>query len=160
MRITLFAVGRLKAGPESELASRYLDRFAKSGGALGLDFARTIEVAESRAPTAELRKREEAATLARAMPEGAALILLDERGKTPDSPGFADTLARLRDDGRRDLVIAIGGADGLDPDLHAKADVVICFGRMTWPHQLVRIMAAEQLYRAVTILSGHPYHRA
>ena len=115
MRITLFAVGRLKSGPESELASRYLDRFAKSGGALGLDFARTIEVAESRASTAELRKREEAATLARAMPDGAALILLDERGKTPDSPGFADMLARLRDDGRRDLVIAIGGADGLDP---------------------------------------------
>jgi 23S rRNA (pseudouridine1915-N3)-methyltransferase len=117
-------------------------------------------VAESRASTAELRKREEAALLARAMPEGAALILLDERGKTPDSPGFAATLARLRDDGRRDLVIAIGGADGLDPDLHAKADAVICFGRMTWPHQLVRIMAAEQLYRAATILSGHPYHRA
>jgi 23S rRNA (pseudouridine1915-N3)-methyltransferase len=160
MRITLFAVGRLKAGPESELASRYLDRFAKSGGALGLDFARTVEVTESRASTAELRKREEAALLARAMPEGAALILLDERGKTPDSPGFAATLARLRDDGRRDLVIAIGGADGLDPDLHAKADAVICFGRMTWPHQLVRIMAAEQLYRAATILSGHPYHRA
>ena len=160
MRITLFAVGRLKAGPESELASRYLDRFAKSGAALGLDFARTIEVAESRASTPELRKREEAAQLTRAMPEGAALILLDERGKTPDSPGFADMLARLRDDGRRDLVIAIGGADGLDPDLHAKADAVVCFGRMTWPHQLVRIMAAEQLYRAATILSGHPYHRA
>jgi len=160
MRITLFAVGRLKSGPESELSSRYLDRFAKSGGALGLDFVRTIEVAESRASAADLRKREEAAQLARNMPESAALILLDERGKTPDSPGFADTLAKLRDDGRRDLVIAIGGADGLDPELRAKADAVISFGRMTWPHQLVRILVAEQLYRAVTILSGHPYHRA
>ncbi|MBU4529898.1 MAG: 23S rRNA (pseudouridine(1915)-N(3))-methyltransferase RlmH [Hoeflea sp.] len=160
MRITLFAVGRLKAGPESELTSRYLDRFAKAGGALGLDFTRTIEVVESRAATAELRKKDEAAQLARNLPDGAALILLDERGKTPDSPGFADLLARLRDEGRRDLVLAIGGADGLDPDLHAKADAVICFGRMTWPHQLVRIMAAEQLYRAVTILSGHPYHRS
>lgn len=160
MRITLFAVGRLKKGPESELSGRYLDRFAKSGGALGLDFARTVEVVESRAPSADLRKREEAEMLARHMPDGAALILLDERGKTPDSPGFADMLARLRDDGRRDLVLAIGGADGLDPDLHAKADAVISFGRMTWPHQLVRIMVAEQLYRAVTILSGHPYHRA
>lgn len=160
MRITLFAVGRLKAGPENELSSRYLDRFAKAGGALGLDFVRTIEVAESRAATADLRKKEEAAQLVRALPDGAALILLDERGKTPDSPGFADHLARLRDEGRRDLVVAIGGADGLDPDLHARADAVISFGRMTWPHQLVRIMAAEQLYRAVTILAGHPYHRS
>ncbi|MCY0092614.1 23S rRNA (pseudouridine(1915)-N(3))-methyltransferase RlmH [Hoeflea ulvae] len=160
MRITLFAVGRLKAGPENELSSRYLDRFAKAGSALGLDFARTIEVAESRASTPDLRKKEEAAQLARAIPDGAALILLDERGKTPDSPGFADLLARLRDDGRRDLVLAIGGADGLDPELMAKADAVISFGRMTWPHQLVRIMAAEQLYRAVTILAGHPYHRS
>ena len=160
MRITLFAVGRLKSGPENELSGRYLDRFAKAGGALGLDFARTVEVAESRASTTELRKKEEAAQLIRIIPDGAALILLDERGKTPDSPGFADSLARLRDDGRRDLVIAIGGADGLDPELHAKADAVISFGRMTWPHQLVRILVAEQLYRAVTILSGHPYHRA
>ena len=160
MRITLFAVGRLKAGPESELSGRYLDRLAKAGGALGLDFARTIEVPESRAATAELRKKDEAAQLVRNLPDGAALILLDERGKTPDSPGFANLLARLRDEGRRDLVLAIGGADGLDPDLHAKADAVVCFGRMTWPHQLVRIMAAEQLYRAVTILSGHPYHRS
>ena len=160
MRVGIYAVGRLKAGPEKELASRYLDRFAKAGGALGLDFARTIEVAESRAATVDLRKKEEAAQLIRALPDGAALILLDERGKTPDSPGFADLLARLRDEGRRDLVVAIGGADGLDPDLHARADAVISFGRMTWPHQLVRIMAAEQLYRAVTILAGHPYHRS
>jgi hypothetical protein len=90
MRISLFAVGRLKSGPESDLSARYLDRFAKSGGALGLDFARVIEVAESRAATAELRKREEAAQLERHACDGAALILLDERGKTPDSPGFAD----------------------------------------------------------------------
>lgn len=159
MRITLFAVGRLKSGPESDLSSRYLDRFAKSGGAIGLDFAKTIEVAESRASSVSQRKREEAGLLERHLPDGAALILLDERGKTPDSPGFAATLAGLRDDGRRDLMIAIGGADGIDPDLHAKADAVISFGRMTWPHQLVRIMVAEQLYRAVTILTGHPYHR-
>lgn len=160
MRITLFAIGRLKAGPESELSTRYLDRFAKAGSAIGLDFARVIEVAESRAASADLRKREEATQLERNLPDGAALILLDERGKTPDSPEFADRLAQLRDDGRRDLVLAIGGPDGLDPALHARADAVICFGRMTWPHQLVRIMAAEQLYRAVTILSGHPYHRS
>jgi 23S rRNA (pseudouridine1915-N3)-methyltransferase len=159
MRITLIAVGRLKSGPESELSTRYLDRFAKSGGGLGLDFARVVEQPESRAATAELRKREEAAQIERHAPGGAALILLDERGKSVDSPAFAELLGRFRDSGRRDLALAIGGPDGLDPDLRAKADAVVCFGRMTWPHQLVRIMAAEQLYRAVTILAGHPYHR-
>lgn len=159
MRITLFAVGRLKSGPESDLSNRYLERFARSGSALGLDFARVIEVPESRAATAELRKQEEAAQLERHLGD-AVLMLLDERGKLVDSPAFANTLARFRDDGLRDLVLAIGGPDGLDPALQSRAADRICFGRMTWPHQLVRIMAAEQLYRAVTILSGHPYHRA
>jgi 23S rRNA (pseudouridine1915-N3)-methyltransferase len=160
MRIGLFAVGRLKAGPEKDLAARYLDRFAKAGPAIGLEFSRVVEVQESRLPQAEGRKREEAAMLDKALPDGAVLILLDERGKALGSGEFAAMLGRFRDDGKRDLMIAIGGADGLDPDLVARADAQICFGRMTWPHQLVRIMAAEQLYRAVTILSGHPYHRA
>lgn len=160
MRITLFAVGRLKAGPEQDLAGRYLDRFAKAGPALGLDFARVIEVPESRAQTSDQRKRDEARELQKALPDNAVLILLDERGKAIDSEEFASLMGRFRDDGRRDAVIAIGGADGLDPELRATADAVISFGRMTWPHQMVRIMAAEQLYRCATILSGHPYHRA
>lgn len=91
--------------------------------------------------------------------EGAALILLDERGKSLTSPAFAETVGRLRDSGKRELVIAIGGADGLDPELYEKASLIINLGNLTWPHQLVRILIAEQLYRAVTILSGHPYHR-
>lgn len=160
MRVGLFAVGRLKAGPEKDLAARYLDRFAKAGPAIGLEFSRVVEVQESRLPQAEGRKREEAAQLEKALPDGAVLILLDERGKALGSEDFANLIGRYRDDGKRDLMIAIGGADGLDPDLVARADAQICFGKMTWPHQLVRIMAAEQLYRAVTILSGHPYHRA
>jgi 23S rRNA (pseudouridine1915-N3)-methyltransferase len=98
--------------------------------------------------------------LEKALPDSAVLILLDERGKALGSEDFANLIGRFRDDGKRDLMIAIGGADGLDPELVARADAQICFGKMTWPHQLVRIMAAEQLYRAVTILSGHPYHRA
>lgn len=159
MRISLFAVGRLKAGPEKELASRYLDRFERAGPAVGLEFARITEVAESKASNAETRKREEAAALEKALPEGALLVLLDERGKSLDSEAFADTIGRFRDSGKRDLMIAIGGADGLDPALHAKASAVLNLGKMTWPHQLVRILIAEQLYRAVTILSGHPYHR-
>ena len=96
----------------------------------------------------------------RALVEGSVLILLDERGKALDSEAFANLLGGYRDQGKRDLMIAIGGADGLDPALHDRADAVLCLGRMTWPHQLVRVLIAEQLYRAVTILSGHPYHRA
>lgn len=159
MRISIFAVGRLKSGPEKDLASRYLDRFAKTGPAIGLEFSRVIEVAESRASNADTRKREEAAMLEKHLADGTSLILLDERGKALDSPAFADVIGNLRDGGKRDVVIAIGGADGLDPALYDKASAVLCLGKLTWPHQLVRILIAEQLYRAVTILSGHPYHR-
>ncbi len=159
MRIGLFAVGRLKAGPEKELAARYLDRFAKSGPAVGLELGKISEVAESRASNPETRKREEAALLEKALPADAVLLLLDERGKAVGSEDFAELLGRWRDAGKRDLMIAIGGADGLDPALHGRADQILCLGKMTWPHQLVRILIAEQLYRAVTILSGHPYHR-
>ena len=152
-------MGRLKTGPEKDLAGRYLDRFAKAGPAIGLELSRVSEVAESRASNSETRKREEAAMLQKTLPEGGVLILLDERGKALDSEAFAALLGTYRDQGKRDLTIAIGGADGLDPSLYNSADATICLGKMTWPHQLVRILIAEQLYRAVTILSGHPYHR-
>lgn len=159
MRVGLFAVGRLKSGPEKDLSARYLDRFAKAGPAIGLELSRVTEVPESRASSADTRKREEAALLEKSLPDASLLILLDERGKALDSEAFATLIGTFRDSGKRDLTLAIGGADGLDPALHAKADAVICLGKMTWPHQLVRILIAEQLYRAVTILSGHPYHR-
>jgi 23S rRNA (pseudouridine1915-N3)-methyltransferase len=160
MRIGLFAVGRLKTGPEKELAARYFDRFAKAGPAIGLELSRISEVAESRASGSDTRKREEAGLLQKTLPDGGILVLLDERGRALDSEAFAALLGSYRDQGKRDLTIAIGGADGLDPSLYEKADAVVCLGKMTWPHQLVRILIAEQLYRAVTILSGHPYHRA
>ena len=121
--------------------------------------ARLTEVNESRASSADTRKRDEAALLEKTLAEGSILILLDERGKALDSPGFAALLGRYRDQGKRDMTIAIGGADGLDPLLYERADAVVNLGSITWPHQLVRILIAEQLYRAVTILSGHPYHR-
>ena len=159
MRIGLFAVGRLKTGPEKELASRYLDRFAKAGPAVSLELSRVVEVNESRASSADTRKREEAQLLEKSLGDGSILILLDERGKALDSPGFADLLGRYRDQGKREMMLAIGGADGLDPALYERADAIVNLGSMTWPHQLVRILIAEQLYRAVTILSGHPYHR-
>lgn len=160
MRVTIHAVGRLKAGPERDLSARYIDRFSKTGASLGLEFSRIIESPESRASNADTRKREEAAALEKPLSSGAVLLLLDEQGKTPDSGEFATMLSRWNDAGKRDLVIAIGGADGHDPSLHERADAVICFGKMTWPHQLVRILLAEQLYRAATILAGHPYHRS
>ncbi|MBX4907433.1 MULTISPECIES: 23S rRNA (pseudouridine(1915)-N(3))-methyltransferase RlmH [Rhizobium] len=159
MRIGLFAVGRLKSGPEKDLVARYLDRFAKAGSAVALEFTRITEVGESRASNAETRKREEAAMLLKSLAEGSVLILLDERGKALDSQAFANLLGTYRDQGKRELTIAIGGADGLDPALYDRADATLCLGKMTWPHQLVRTLIAEQLYRAVTILSGHPYHR-
>jgi 23S rRNA (pseudouridine1915-N3)-methyltransferase len=159
MRITVFAVGRMKSGPERELADRYLDRLRKTGVPLGLEFTSVIEIAESRAPQAELRKQEESAKVLEALDQGGVLILLDERGKTMPSEAFAASVARFRDDGKRQLLVAIGGPDGHDASLRDRADVVLALGAMTWPHQIVRILVAEQLYRATTILAGHPYHR-
>ncbi|MCL6709036.1 23S rRNA (pseudouridine(1915)-N(3))-methyltransferase RlmH [Pseudomonas sp. R2.Fl] len=160
MRIGILAVGKLKAGPERELVARYIDRFAKTGPAIGLELGKLAEFSESRAGSTEARKREEASMLEKAVPDGAAIVALDERGKAIDSQDFADYVGTLRDQGRRDMVFVIGGADGLDPDLRERADLVLNLGRLTWPHQLARILIAEQLYRCVTILSGHPYHRA
>ncbi|GGD97114.1 ribosomal RNA large subunit methyltransferase H [Aureimonas endophytica] len=160
MRVTVAAVGRMKAGLERELAQRYFDRLAKAGGAIGLDYAGLLEETESRAQTVAERKRDEAGRLLAALPDKAALCLLDETGKTFSSEEFANRLATIRDEGQRDLAILIGGPDGLDPELRARARLVVAFGAMTWPHQIVRILLAEQLYRAATILSGHPYHRA
>jgi 23S rRNA (pseudouridine1915-N3)-methyltransferase len=162
MQIGVFAIGRMKSGPEQELAARYVDRFAKASGVLGLGFAGVIEKPESRLGEAAARKREEAGWLTAhldALP-GARLILLDETGRALPSTAFAELIARHRDDGVRNMVFAIGGADGHDASLKARADAVMAFGPATWPHQIARIMLAEQLYRAATILSGHPYHRA
>lgn len=160
MKIAVHAVGRMKAGPEKELADRYLDRFAKSGPAIGLEFSGISELPESRAQGAAERRREESQKLQAQLAPGAVLFLLDERGKNMSSEAFAEKIAGFRDGGQRNLAIAIGGADGHDPSLQQAATLVLSFGALTWPHQLVRIMLAEQLYRAATILSGHPYHRA
>jgi 23S rRNA (pseudouridine1915-N3)-methyltransferase len=160
MRIAVHAVGRMKAGPEKELADRFFDRLAKSGPAVGLEFSGVLETPESRARNADERKREEAERLRVQLAPGAALILLDERGKNVSSEALAEKIAALRDGGLKTLVVAIGGADGHDAALRDQAELVVSFGAATWPHQLVRVMLAEQLYRAATILSGHPYHRA
>lgn len=152
-------MGRMKAGPERELADRYFGRFAKTGPAIGLEFSGVSEIAESRAKGTDERRREEAAALD-AYRKDAALFLLDERGANPTSEDLARRIGDLRDGGRRQLVFAIGGPDGHHATSRAAADLVISFGAQTWPHQMVRVMLAEQLYRISTILSGHPYHRS
>ncbi len=158
MQMTIAAIGRMKAGPERELAERYVGRVDKAGRRLGLSIS-VREFAESRAGSAAERKDQEATALLAALPPGAVLVALDESGKNLDSRAFAGRLSGWRDDGVAALVFAIGGADGLGPALLETARLRLALGAMTWPHQLVRLMLAEQIYRAVTILSGHPYHR-
>jgi len=158
MLITIAAVGRLKAGPERVLFDRFVDRAGTAGRKLGLTFT-TREFSESRATSGPSRKDQEANALLAALPSGAVLVGLDEAGRSLDSRAFAERIAKWRDNGTGDLVLAIGGADGHGSALLEKASLRLAFGPMTWPHQLARLMLAEQLYRAVTILSGHPYHR-
>lgn len=160
MRLTVAAIGRLKAGPERDLAGRYEDRLRRSGAALGFELRPLVEEAESRAGSPLERKRDEAARLAARLPERSAIVCLDETGRHLSSQDFADALAAFRDNGTRDLAFVIGGPDGLDPAFRSAAADVLALGRMTWPHGIARVLLAEQLYRATTILAGHPYHRA
>src|SRR5215813_172327 len=160
MRLIVIAVGRLKQGPERELAERYRKRFDEIGRKLGFRGLDIHEIAESRAREAPARIAEEAAAIAASIPENSVLVSLDERGDNIDSVGLARHLARFRDQSVASMVFVIGGADGLSPDLRRKQKLGLAFGTATWPHQLVRVMLLEQLYRAATILSGHPYHRA
>lgn len=156
MRVHLCAVGRLRSGPERDLIDDYTTRFDRSGRALSLGPLTEHEVEDKRGGGMSA----EAELLARAIPAGALLVTLDERGALVSSPEFAAMLVRWRDGGRQDLAFVIGGADGIDPGLRARADASISFGKMVWPHMLVRVMLCEQLYRAASILAGAPYHRA
>jgi 23S rRNA (pseudouridine1915-N3)-methyltransferase len=160
MRLIVAAIGRLKAGPERELAERYRDRVAKAGRAVGLRDIDIVEIRESRAQDAARRVLEESIALANIIPERAVTVALDETGENLDSGALTGALRGWRDMARPAAVFCIGGADGLGPEVKQRADLTLAFGSATWPHQLVRIMLMEQLYRAVTILAGHPYHRA
>lgn len=151
MRTHLIAVGRMKAGPERTLLDHYAARLSPP--------PELREVEEKRAlPPAKLKTREAELLLA-AVPNGALLVAMDERGKTLTSPKFAQKMGAWRDDGVRDVAFVIGGADGLDTSVRQAATLVLSLGEMTWPHMLVRGLLAEQIYRANAILSGHPYHR-
>ncbi|KAA6205163.1 MAG: 23S rRNA (pseudouridine(1915)-N(3))-methyltransferase RlmH [Candidatus Tokpelaia sp.] len=159
MHIAIFAVGRLKKGAEADLADLYTERFAKAGALVGLQFDGVHNIGESRAPTPEQRKEEEAAALQAGRKRGCLLVLLDERGKNLSSRAFARNLQQWRDKGQQNLLLALGGPDGFAEAMRGEADIMLAFGAMTWPHRLARIMLAEQLYRAALILAGHPYHR-
>jgi len=159
VRLTLIGVGRLKSGPERELFDRYFKRLADLGRAQGVTGVELREVEEGRARRVEDRQAEESRAILAAAPKGAWLTLLDARGSALTSPQWAAEIGKVRDAGVPAYAVAIGGPDGLDPDLRAQARTLLCFGAMTWPHQLVRVMASEQLYRALSILGGHPYHR-
>ena len=154
MRVRIAAVGRLKTGPEADLTRDYLDRFDKTGRSLGLGPVSMHEVEAKKSGMAA-----EAQLLEKAIGSANPVCILDERGKVMSSPDFAGLLGTWRDQGRSEVAFIIGGADGIDPALRARADSAISFGKMVWPHMLVRVMLAEQLYRAASILAGSPYHR-
>jgi 23S rRNA (pseudouridine1915-N3)-methyltransferase len=160
MRLRIAAVGRLKAGPERELLDRYIERVNAAGRAVSLAPLDAVEVSESQAKRPADRMAEEAKSLKKLAITGARRIVLDARGKNLTSEDFAKYLAALREKGAPAALFLIGGADGLAEDIRKDADLILAFGAATFPHQLVRILLAEQIYRAVTILSGHPYHRA
>jgi 23S rRNA (pseudouridine1915-N3)-methyltransferase len=156
MRLILCAAGKARGLPEDALVAEYAKRLKSAPAGLG-----PLEVSEidSKERDAVRRKADEGARILSALPEGAPLIALDPKGKTLATEDFAAALAKLRDEGHGALGFAIGGADGLAPEVLARARLKLAFGPMVFPHLLARVMLAEQLYRAASLLSGHPYHR-
>ena len=155
MRLRILAMGRQRNGPEKNLIEDYVARFNRSGRPLGLGPVELTELEDKKGGG----KAAEAALLLKAIPQGAAVIALDERGKLQSSPDFAAHLSQICDAAPSELIFVIGGADGLDPAVLQRAQSVLSFGKMVWPHMLVRVMLSEQLYRAASILAGGPYHR-
>jgi 23S rRNA (pseudouridine1915-N3)-methyltransferase len=160
MRVIIIAIGRLKQGPERELAETYRKRAQAIGRGLGMREIEIVEIRESRAVDAERRRVEESIAIANVIPERATIVILDESGEGLPSAALAAMLREWRVEDRPAVCFVIGGADGLASNLRERAKLKLAFGAATWPHQLVRIMLLEQLYRAGSILAGHPYHRS
>lgn len=159
MRLSIYAIGRMKSGPERELLERYLDRATKAGRQIGLTGVQQHDFAESRAYDVSARRREEAELLNNAAHRGAFRVALDENGRDFTSQSLSELVRGEMEQARPEMAFFIGGPDGHGEKTLGSADLQIRFGAMTWPHQIVRVMVAEQLYRVTTILSGHPYHR-
>jgi 23S rRNA (pseudouridine1915-N3)-methyltransferase len=160
MRLILAAVGRLKDGGERELFERYRQRLDASGRSLALGPLKLVEVTEARQSGAHQRKQDEAARLTKAAGDAAVRVVLDERGKMLTSEAFAEWLRARRDSGASSAAFLIGGPDGHGPAILESADLKLSLGPMTLPHGLARVVLVEQLYRAATIIAGHPYHRS
>jgi 23S rRNA (pseudouridine1915-N3)-methyltransferase len=159
MKIAIAAIGLLKSGPEKQLAADYELRIPALGRTAGLTGLLVQDWPESRAATTVLRKSEDAKRLWSAVPEGALAIVLDERGPSLSSEAFAKLIEAQAQAGTRQLSFLIGGPDGHAAETRAKAHKILSFGPMTFPHRLLRVMLLEQIYRAVTIVVKHPYHR-
>ena len=160
MKLWIFAVGTARGTAEGALCDEYRQRAVKLGRNIGFSAIHIEELAIAKGRDAKARMADEAARLAARLPDGAQIVLLDARGKGMTSESFADMLAALRDAGTKDFVFVIGGPDGLAPLPGKKPGRSLAFGPQTWPHLLARALLCEQVYRAMTILSGHPYHRA
>jgi 23S rRNA (pseudouridine1915-N3)-methyltransferase len=160
MRLLILAVGQSRGTQEGALCDEFIGRAARMSRNLGIADVAVEEVSVSKARETPKRMQDEAGRLAARVPEGAQMILLDAKGKGMTSEDFAQTIGALRDAGTRHLVFVIGGPDGLGKLPNLRAGRSLAFGPQTWPHLLVRAMLAEQVYRALTILAGHPYHRA
>jgi 23S rRNA (pseudouridine1915-N3)-methyltransferase len=159
MRLWIFAIGSARGSSEGALCEEYIDRAVKLGRNIGFSAVHVEELPVAKGRDAKLRMADEAERLAARLPDGAHIVLLDARGKGMTSEDFAEMLAALRDAGTRDLVFVVGGPDGLLPLPGKKAGRSLAFGPQTWPHLLARVLLSEQVYRAMTILAGHPYHR-
>ena len=160
MRLVIAAIGRLKDGPDRELADRYLKRLEQAGRGVRFTPIEVIELPEARGDNVDVRKADEASRLIAKLAGAEYVVAMDEHGRSLTSPAFAELLAKQRDAGTGSLAFVIGGPDGHGAALLARADAKLTLSPMTLPHGLARIVLAEQLYRATTILSGHPYHRA
>jgi len=159
VKLAILAVGRLKAGPEKLLAEDYLKRTRALGRTAGVSAVDVQEFSESQAGSAAARMADEARLVAGAIPPRAFTVVLDERGKSLSSEAFADLLRRHLETGTPAISFLIGGPDGHAAETRGNAGLVLSFGPMTWPHRLARVMLLEQIYRSVTILVNHPYHR-
>ena len=159
MKLIVAAIGRQKAGPETELVLRYQDRAKKAGRSLGLTGPDIVEFTESRARSTAERKNQEAEQLLKALPAGCIIVALDEHGKNLPSEDFAKLIDKQRNAASPAIAFVLGGPDGHGQPLLDKAHTKLALGAMTWPHQIARVLMAEQIYRAITILTGHPYHR-
>lgn len=160
MRLVTIAVGRLKNGPERDLATRYRERATALGRAHGFAACDLVEIPESRARRAADRQAEEALAILAQVPADAVVMAYDERGRSDlSSERLSEKIGLWRDAARPALCIIVGGPDGLDDTVRARADLILAFGAATLPHGLVRVLVLEQAYRTLTILAGHPYHR-